>query len=63
LGAVAAWWAAMPGYAPSAVPDLGRLPMYSTWYSFHQRLEVDAVVRECAAAKALGCEAVIVDDG
>ncbi|HYE07513.1 MAG TPA: glycoside hydrolase family 36 protein [Planctomycetota bacterium] len=63
LAAVAAWWAAMPGYAPCAVPDLGRLPMYSTWYSFHQSLDVDAVVRECVVAKGMGCEAVIVDDG
>lgn len=63
LGEVAAWWAAQPGYEPAAVPEIGRLPMYSTWYSFHQTVPADLVEAECVRAKALGCEAVIMDDG
>ena len=61
LAEVGAWWAA--DYAPMAVPDLGRRPMYSTWYAFHQQLDPAVVVAECRRAKELGCAAVIVDDG
>ncbi len=60
---VAAWWASLDGYAPAPVPEVARLPMYSTWYSFHQDLTVDRVVEQCRLAKSMGCEAVIVDDG
>lgn len=57
------WWSAMEQYAPGEVPETARRPMYSTWYSFHQNLDVEKVVEQCKRAKALGCEAVIVDDG
>ena len=63
LGDVGDWWASREGFEPAPVPEVARLPMYSTWYSFHQRLDVDRVVRQCELAKRLGCEAVIVDDG
>ena len=58
---VAAWWAQR--YVPMSVPDIGRRPMYSTWYSFHQVLDVPRVLEQCRIAKQLGCDAVIVDDG
>jgi len=61
LGAVAQWWEA--AYPPLAVPDLGRLPMYSTWYSLHQAVDAPAVEAQCSEARELGCSAVIVDDG
>lgn len=61
LDAVAAWWE--PAYPPLAVPDAGRRPMYSTWYSLHQAVEAPAVERQCALARELGCTAVIIDDG
>lgn len=57
------WWEGLPGLAPLAVPDRGRLPMYSTWYSFHQSLDPAAVEHQCRLARDLGCGAVIVDDG
>lgn len=63
LDQVQAWWACMPVYRPSPTPEIARLPMYSTWYSFHQALSPAEVEKECKTAKALGCEAVIVDDG
>ncbi|WP_308636784.1 glycoside hydrolase family 36 protein [Paenibacillus silvisoli] len=63
LGDIARWWAGMEGVEPAFVPEAAREPMYSTWYSFHQRLTPEAIEAECALAKALGCEAVIVDDG
>lgn len=63
ISAVSRWWETLPGLTPARVPDSGRLPMYSTWYSLHQAVEPEAVERQCALAKALGCAAVIVDDG
>ncbi|CAN5656611.1 hypothetical protein BH20ACT12_BH20ACT12_16170 [soil metagenome] len=63
LSDVSRWWAGMPGYEPAGVPETARLPMYSTWYSFHQDLDPGRVEEQCRLAKELGCEAVIVDDG
>ncbi|WP_156158143.1 glycoside hydrolase family 36 protein [Gordoniibacillus kamchatkensis] len=63
LNDVQKWWAKQPGYTPAYVPEAARMPMYSTWYSFHQQLSPEAVEQQCLLAKALGCEAVIVDDG
>jgi len=63
LREVGEWWAGLPGYEPSAVPEAARLPMYSTWYSFHQQLVPEEIEKQCRLARELGCEAVIVDDG
>jgi alpha-galactosidase len=63
LSDVSHWWAGLPGYEPAGVPETARLPMYSTWYSFHQDLDPGRVEEQCRLAKELGCEAVIVDDG
>ena len=60
---VSNWWAQMIEYSPAPVPEVVRLPMYSTWYSFHQNLNPHDVEEQCRIAKSLGCEAVIVDDG
>ncbi len=61
--AVSAWWEAMPGHAPLPVPAAGLEAMYSTWYSFHQAVDPQPVLEECRLARALGCTAVILDDG
>ncbi|HSG48604.1 MAG TPA: glycoside hydrolase family 36 protein, partial [Longimicrobiales bacterium] len=60
---VARWWEGHPGYTPAPVPDVGRMPMYSSWYSYHQNVSPEALLPEVEAAKALGYEAIIVDDG
>ena len=60
---VATWWADMPEYKPMFVPDDAKKPMYSTWYSYHQNISMEEIVKECKIASALGCDAVIVDDG
>ncbi|MCD4736468.1 MAG: alpha-galactosidase, partial [Bacteroidales bacterium] len=57
------WWANMDNYKPAEVLDDARTPMYSTWYSFHQNLDVTEVIRECKLGKQIGLEAIIVDDG
>jgi alpha-galactosidase len=63
LREVGEWWAGMPAYAPAAVPEAARLPVYSTWYSYHQGVDADALLREMAAGRKLGFESIIVDDG
>jgi alpha-galactosidase len=63
LAEVERWWGVMPGYKPAAVPESALVPMYSTWYSFHQKLSPHEVEAQCELARKLGCGAVIVDDG
>lgn len=63
LNEVQQWWAALPGYEPSHVPEAAKLPVYSTWYSFHQQLNPEEIERQCRLAQELGCGMVIVDDG
>lgn len=57
------WWAAQDGYRPAKVPEAARIPLYSTWYSYHQSLDPDKIVEECKLGAALGLGGVIVDDG
>ena len=56
------WWSEL-GYKSAYVPAEARLPMYSCWYSFHQKTIPDEILYECKIAKALGMDTVIVDDG
>jgi alpha-galactosidase len=63
LAEVSAWWANKAGYAPAAVPELARLPMYSTWYNYHQNVSSPVLLKEIALAKEMGFESIIVDDG
>ena len=63
LAEVSDWWAGLPGAAPARVPEHARLPMYSSWYSFHQNLSPEGLEKQCRLAKSLGMESVIVDDG
>ncbi|MCU6711223.1 alpha-galactosidase [Paenibacillus sp. J5C_2022] len=63
LNEVGQWWAELPDYTPAPVPDAARLPMYSTWYSFHQQLSPAEIEEQCRLSKPLGCDSVIVDDG
>ena len=58
-----AWWENECGYTPAYVPEHARLPMNSLWYSYHQMIDVDDIIKECALSKPLGLETVIVDDG
>ena len=51
------------GYPSAYIPDAAKRPMYSCWYSFHQNIDVDAIIEQCKLAKAYGMESVIVDDG
>ena len=56
------WWNDL-GYSCAYVPNESSLPMYSCWYSFHQRTIPDEIIYECEIAKSLGMDTGIVDDG
>ena len=58
-----AWWERDCGYHPAHVPEAARLPMDSLWYSYHQVLDQESIVRECSLSKKLGMKTVIIDDG
>ena len=60
---VSRWWEEECGYTPAYVPESARGVVNSIWYSFHQNIDVDEVVRQCELSKPLGMETVIVDDG
>lgn len=63
LGAVSAWWEEDCGMIPMDIPTEAKLPMYSTWYSYHQMMEASALEEECRLAAHVGFRSVIVDDG
>lgn len=59
----AEWWENSCGYKPAYVPDAAKMPMDSLWYSFHQMLDKDEIIKECKASREIGLETVIIDDG
>ena len=60
---VAEWWSSFESMKPCLTPDLAYMPLYSTWYSFHQNLNETKLLEECKIAKTLGYDFVIIDDG
>lgn len=61
LAEITRWWEA--SYPPCPVPEAALQPVYSTWYSFYQKLSPEKVERQCRLGGELGMGAVIVDDG
>ncbi len=57
------WWEDDCGYTPAPVPEHAKLPMNSLWYSYHQALDVEDIIKECELSKKLGMDTVIIDDG
>ncbi|MEV4170820.1 glycoside hydrolase family 36 protein [Nonomuraea sp. NPDC049709] len=62
LAGVADWWGTLHGLGRD-VPLAARMPAYSTWYAMQQHVDAAGVERQAGPAAALGCEAIIVDDG
>lgn len=58
-----AWSVKESGLKIRSAPALAKVPLYSTWYSFHQNLDEEALLSECKLAKDLGHDLVIIDDG
>ncbi|MGI9552876.1 MAG: glycoside hydrolase family 36 protein [Aurantibacter sp.] len=63
LKGVSQWWESFKDLKPTSVPVISKRPIYSTWYQFHQSLEQEKLLKECALASDLGYHAVIIDDG
>jgi alpha-galactosidase len=63
LQGIGEWWAQQAGYEPASVPPPARLPVYSTWYNYHQSIDAGVLLKEVSIAKQLGFESIIVDDG
>ncbi len=63
LDDVAEWWASFELFKPSIVPEVARKPVYSSWYSYHQKVTMSELLKECRLAKKMGFESIIVDDG
>lgn len=61
--AVDAWWQTACGYPAAYLPDAAREAVYSTWYSFHNDVEANAILEQCRLAKPLGMNTLIVDAG
>ena len=56
------WWQEL-GYKVAHKPEHASAPLYSAWYSFHQRTIPDEIVAQCKIAKEYGMDTLIVDDG
>lgn len=57
------WWETSCGLTPAYVPAAAKNPMYSFWYSYHQEFTDSEIEEECRAAKEMGFETIILDDG
>ncbi len=62
LGDVWRWWADRTERAVP-VPEEAFLPLYSTWYSYHQTPSQAALTEELKLAAGMGFRTVILDDG
>ena len=63
LSDVSKWWEQEGMNYPAFVPEQAKMPMYSTWYSYHQILEENELVAQCRRAKEYGCNCLLLDDG
>ncbi len=63
LNKVGKWWGNFEHLKPITTPDLAKVPVYSTWYQFHQKLNTQVLIKECSIAADLGYELIILDDG
>jgi alpha-galactosidase len=68
LADVTSWWTAQLDRSPAharipAVPDAGRVALFSAWYAMHQNVSAASVEQQAALAAKAGLGAIIVDDG
>lgn len=63
LDEMAAWWETEERNCPARVPADAKEPMYSTWYSYHQMVEEEALLEQCRLSRELGCKSILLDDG
>jgi len=63
LNSVSAWWDSFSNMKSLPVPDAAKMPVYSTWYAYHQDLSVGKLLKECRLAAKVGFGSIIIDDG
>lgn len=63
LQEVSQWWESYDSMKPSPIPAVASVPLYSSWYQFHQDLDPEVLLSECKLAYDLGYELIILDDG
>ncbi|MDO4274953.1 MAG: alpha-galactosidase [Eubacteriales bacterium] len=63
LADTALWWEKVERNRPAYVPEADREPMYSTWYSFHQRLSEEELLLQCRLSEKFGFKTILLDDG
>ena len=63
LDNVRAWWEQVLPGVPLPVPEEAKLPMYSSWYAYHQKIEAAELEKQCRLAREMGMHTIIVDDG
>lgn len=57
------WWDEINTLPPVYVPYDATMPMYSTWYNFHQEITDNVLIEECKEAYKYGMRTIIIDDG
>lgn len=55
------WWGGF--YGAANVPETSRMPMFSTWYNFHQNISDRELLKQCQVAVNYGMKTIIIDDG
>lgn len=60
---VTSWWENECGYKSAFIPEGAKEPVDSLWYSFHQKLDKEKIIKECELSSQLGMKTVIIDDG
>lgn len=63
LQSVSKWWEDFEALRPHPIPEVATMPLYSSWYSFHQDLDAERLISECRKAYDVGYELIILDDG
>ena len=59
----ASWWETFSHLKPTHIPPIAKMPLYSTWYNFHQDLDAEVLLEECKIAADIGYKLIILDDG
>ncbi|MDD3278709.1 MAG: alpha-galactosidase [Lachnospiraceae bacterium] len=63
IQSVSSWWDSLLPERPLPSPEDARLPMYSTWYSYHQEVAEKSLLKEGVIASSLGMKTILLDDG
>ena len=56
-------WLQAYNYFPKTISDAAYDPVYSTWYSFHKKINTERIIEDLKKAVKLGIKNIIIDDG